>query len=259
MNPTSQTVSSPIDGRAPIVLVVGGSQGIGRSIGLAHAQRGATVVAVARNTEVLKALEKEAAAKGLSITTQTADITDAAAPQRVVDAVVDSHGRIDAVVYAAATTRRKPSLTVPSSDFVEGLHLNIISAFLTAQAAAKHMTQTGGGSILTIGSLNGMQGIPGTAMYSAAKGALVSMSRCLAVEWAPLGIRVNVIVPGFIETENPGKVFRDPALRSWMLERIPMGSFGSPDDVAAAATFLGSPDARYITGQVLVVDGGAAA
>jgi len=121
------------------------------------------------------------------------------------------------------------------------------------------MVHTGGGSILIIGSLNGMKGIPATAMYSAAKGALVSMSRCLAVEWASLGIRVNVIVPGFIETESPGKAFRDPALRSSMLERIPMASFGSPDDVATAATFLGSPDARYITGQSLVIDGGAAA
>jgi 2-deoxy-D-gluconate 3-dehydrogenase len=259
VNPVSSTARSTIDGRAPVVLVVGGSQGIGRSIGLAHARQGAAVVAVARTIEVLRALEKEASAHGLSITTQTTDITDADAPQRVVDAVVDSYGRIDAVVYAAATTRRKPSLTVPGSDFVEGLQVNITSAFLTAQAAAKQMTRTGGGSILFIGSLNGMKGIPGTAMYSAAKGALVSMSRCLAVEWAPLGIRVNVIVPGFIETESPGKAFRDPALRSLMLERIPMESFGSPGDVATAAVFLGSPDARYITGQSLVIDGGATA
>jgi NAD(P)-dependent dehydrogenase (short-subunit alcohol dehydrogenase family) len=236
--------------------VVGGSQGIGRGIALAHARRGDTVVAVARTTKVLDAFEKESAAQGLSITTQTADITEPGAPQRVVDAVVDRHGRIDAVIYAAATTRRKPSLDVPGSDFVDGLHLNITSAFLTAQAAAKHMAGSGG-SILSIGSLNGLRGIAATAMYSAAKGALVSMSRSLAVEWAPLGIRVNVIVPGFIETENPGKAFRDPGLRSWMLDRIPMGSFGSPDDIATAAAFLGSPDARYITGQVLVIDGGA--
>jgi NAD(P)-dependent dehydrogenase (short-subunit alcohol dehydrogenase family) len=241
-----------------VVLVVGGSQGIGRGIALAHARRGASVVAVARTTEALDALAKEAAAEGLLLTTQTADITEPGSPRHVVDTVVDQHGRIDAVVYAAATTRRKPSLDVPGSDFADGLHLNLTSAFLTAQAAARHMG-TDGGSILTIGSLNGLQGIAATAMYSAAKGALVSMSRSLAVEWAPLGIRVNVIVPGFIETENPGKAFRDPGLRSWMLDRIPMGSFGTPGDVAAAAAFLGSPDARYITGQVLVIDGGAAA
>lgn len=252
MNPTASQDT-------PVVLVVGGSQGIGRGIALAHARRGAAVVAVARTTEVLEKFEQESAAEGLSITTLSADITEPDSPQRVVDATADRHGRLDAVVYAPATTRRKPSLDVPGSDFTEGLHLNLTSAFLTAQAAARHMARCGGGSILSIGSLNGTQGIAATAMYSAAKGALVSMSRSLAVEWAPLGIRVNVLVPGFIETENPGKAFRDPDLRAWMLDRIPLGSFGSPGDVAAAAAFLGSPDARYITGQVLVVDGGVAA
>lgn len=252
MNPTASQDT-------PVVLVVGGSQGIGRGIALAHARRGAAVVAVARTTEVLEKFEQESAAEGLSITTLSADITEPDSPQRVVDATADRHGRLDAVVYAPATTRRKPSLDVPGSDFTEGLHLNLTSAFLTAQAAARHMARSGGGSILSIGSLNGTQGIAVTAMYSAAKGALVSMSRSLAVEWAPLGIRVNVLVPGFIETENPGKAFRDPDLRAWMLDRIPLGSFGSPGDVAAAAAFLGSPDARYITGQVLVVDGGVAA
>jgi NAD(P)-dependent dehydrogenase (short-subunit alcohol dehydrogenase family) len=254
MNPTA-----PDQSASPVVLVVGGSQGIGRGIALAHARRGACVVAVARTAEALEMLEKESAAQGLAITTLIGDITEPGSPQRVVDAAVDRHGRLDAVVYAPATTRRKPSLDVPGSDFAEGLHLNLTSAFLTAQAAARHMVRTAGGSILFIGSLNGAQGIAATAMYSAAKGALVSMSRSLAVEWAPHAIRVNVVVPGFIETENPGKAFRDPGLRSWMLDRIPLGTFGSPEDVATAAAFLGSPDARYVTGQVLVVDGGVAA
>jgi 3-oxoacyl-[acyl-carrier protein] reductase len=243
----------------PVVLVVGGSQGIGRSIGLAYARRGARVVAVARTGSVLTALEGDAAAMGLTMGTLVADISEDAAPEQVVDAVVSSHGRLDKVVYAAATTRRKASLTVPASDFVDGLHVNATSAFLTAQAAARRMVDTGGGSIVTIGSLNGMRGMAGTAMYSAAKGALVSMTRCLAVEWAPLGIRVNVIVPGFIETEAPGKAFRDPTIRAEMLARIPMGSFGAPEDIAEAAFFLGSQSARYITGQMLVIDGGAAA
>lgn len=261
MQSTSEQLrtSRTSDESEPVVLVVGGSQGIGRSIGLAYARRGARVVAVARTASVLASLAEEAAAAGLTMGTLVADISEDGAPEQVVDTVVDTHGRLDNVVYAAATTRRKPSLTVPPSDFVDGLHVNATAAFLTAQAAARRMVDTGGGSIVTIGSLNGMRGMAGTAMYSAAKGALVSMARCLAVEWAPLGVRVNVIVPGFIETEAPGKAFRDPTIRAEMLARIPMGSFGTPDDIAEAAYFLGSPSARYVTGQTLVIDGGAAA
>lgn len=241
------------------VLVVGGSQGIGRSIGLAFAGRGANVVVVARRPEPLRELEKQAHERGLQIEGLSADIAESASPRRVVQHVLERYGTVNVLVNAAATTRRKASLTVPAEDFTEGLHLNVTAAFLTSQAAAEAMSAAGGGCIITIGSLNGMKGIPNTAMYSAAKGALVSLTRCLAVEWAPMGIRTNVIVPGFIETENPGKAFRDPALRSWMLDRVPTRSFGRPDDVAAMALFLASDEARYVTGQVMIVDGGASA
>jgi 3-oxoacyl-[acyl-carrier protein] reductase len=239
-----------------VAVVTGGSRGIGRAICLGLAKRGATVVACARDAARLEQVSKEAAEREFSgkIEPYVLDITDGAAVDRMIDGTMESRGRIDILVNNAGITRDGLLATMSDDDFDRVIDANLKAAFRLTRAATKHMMRQRRGRIINISSVAGLMGNPGQANYSASKAGLVGFSKAVAKELARRNITCNVVAPGFIETDMtdvlPEKV------KESVLPVIPLRRFGKAEDVAEAVAFLAGEGASYMTGQVLVVDGG---
>lgn len=234
-----------LDGRA--ALVTGASRGLGEAIALALADAGARVLAVARDAAALAAL----AARDPRITPLAGDVTD--------DGFVDGlAGRdIDILVNNAGTNRPQPMVEVDGATLDLMLGLNVRAAFRVAQAAAAAMLRRGAaGAIINITSQMGHVGSPNRTVYCMTKHALEGLTRAMAVELAPHGIRVNSVAPTFIATPMTAPMLADPAFAAFVQAMIPLGRIATPDDVAAAVVYLASPAAAMVTGTSLLVDGG---
>jgi 3-oxoacyl-[acyl-carrier protein] reductase len=240
-----------LDGK--VALVTGASRGIGRAIAGRLAEQGATVVAAARarNAEPCAA---EIAARGLRAEAITLDVTDAAAVEKAPGEITAKHGRLDIVVSNAGITRDQLLMRMKREDWDAILATNLTATFLLAQAAMRPMLKQRGGRIIAIGSVVGQTGNAGQTNYAAAKAGLIGFVKALAREVASRGITANVIAPGMIDTDMT-RAISDKAQVDWA-SGIPLGRLGSADDVAAAACFLASDEAAYITGHVLAVNGG---
>lgn len=239
-----------------IALVTGGSKGIGRSICLKLAEQGATVVACARNEAALKAVAAECAKRELagSIESQVLDVSDRQAVDAVVDAVAEKHQRIDILVNNAGITRDGLLLNMEDDQFDDVLTTNLRASFWLMRAVSKLMVRQRYGRIVNIGSISGVMGNAGQANYAASKAGLIGLTKSIAKELGKRKITCNLIAPGFIATEMtdvlPDKV-KDGAR-----QLIPLGRFGEPEEIANVVAFVASDAASYMTGQVLVVDGG---
>jgi NAD(P)-dependent dehydrogenase (short-subunit alcohol dehydrogenase family) len=237
--------------------VTGASRGIGAAVARALAEAGAHVAVSGRDEAALATTAEDVRGWGTHVEELVADVTDVAACRSLVKATVARFGRLDLVVHAAGGTLRGPALDLTEQDWDAIQTLNLKSSFFLAQAAAKVMVeQEGGGSIVMVGSLNGVVGNAWAASYAASKGGIVQLTKSLALEWAGQGIRVNAIGPGMIATEMTEPLTRDPDRYSALLAHIPMGRFGQPDELGGAAVYLASDASRYMTGQVVYVDGG---
>ena len=244
-----------LGGRA--ALVTGASRGIGREIALALASAGADVAVTARSAGDVAATAADIAALGVKAVPLALDVRDAAACAAVVTEAADRLGRVDILVNNAGTEEVRPSVDVDPELYDRILDTNLRGAFFVAQGAARRMVAAGsGGAILNICSLTSEVGIPTAVPYGASKSGLLGMTRGLAVEWAPHGIRVNAIAPGYFRTAMTEGFYRDDAWREGMLARIPLRRFGELADLAGAAVFLCSDASAYITGTCLSVDGG---
>jgi NAD(P)-dependent dehydrogenase (short-subunit alcohol dehydrogenase family) len=239
-----------------VALVTGASRGIGLALAKGLADAGAKVVLAARDSETLASAQTEIQRSGGLCTTLPLDVSNAASRSRAFAELQAREGRLDILINNAGVEQLQPSLELDEGTWDRIIDTNLKGAFFCAQAAARVMQATGGGSILNLCSLTSEVGVPGATPYGASKSGLLGMTRALATEWAPLGIRVNGIGPGYFRTELTEVFYQDDAWREQMQAKIPLARFGNLEDLAGAAIFFCSPAASYITGQVLYIDGG---
>jgi NAD(P)-dependent dehydrogenase (short-subunit alcohol dehydrogenase family) len=243
-----------------VVLVTGAGRGLGRAISVAAASAGATVVAGSRTMTDLESVAGEIRAAGGTCVPVALDVTDTASIEAFVSAAVARFGRIDGLVNNAGAGLTVPSLEFAEKDFDAAIDLNLRSTFFCSQQVARAMAGSGGGSIVNIGSIFSLAGTYGRAMYGAAKAAVDNLTRSFAVEWASLGIRVNAIAPGIMNTPGFERARKNaPEFVAKAIAGIPAGRIAEPEEVAALAVFMLSPLCYAMTGQVVAVDGGQSA
>ncbi len=249
-------MSKPLSGRLAIVTGAGrGGRGIGRGIAVALASAGADIVITARtNVADAEAVAAECTALGVRAIAVVADISDETSVEALFKTATESFGRVDILVNNAGITRDTLILRMSTDQWDSVIDANLKGAFLCSRAASKIMLRQKSGRIVNIASVNGLRGSAGQTNYSASKAGLIGFSRSLAKELASRGITVNVVAPGFIDTQMTDAFEGDA--REQLLKTIPLGRFGQSEDVGAAVAFLASDAASYITGQVLTVDGG---
>lgn len=238
-----------------VAIVTGGARGIGLAVARAYAREGAIVVIADVNEDGAKASAAQLASTGARSMAVAVNVADQASVEAMVKAVVKAHGRIDILMNNAGVGGNIPFLETSLADWNRIVGINLTGAFLVAQAVAREMVRTGGGKIVNIASLSGQRGGNGRAAYGAAKAGLELLAKVMAVELAPHGINVNNIAPGAIETEM-AKFAHDAATRAAYNYLIPMTRYGTPEEIADAAVFLASDEARYVHGHTLNVDGG---
>jgi 3-oxoacyl-[acyl-carrier protein] reductase len=234
-----------------VVIVTGGAAGIGRVTAERFAAEGAKLAICDVNPEAGAAA---AAALGPEASFRQVDVADEAAVAEWIDAVAERYGRIDVLVNNAGITRDALLLRMKAADWDLVMNINLKGAFLCTRAAVRHMAQQRAGRIVNVASVVGVIGNVGQANYVASKAGLIGLTKTVAREFAPRGITVNAVAPGFIETRMTA-VLSDK-VREGFLSRIPLGRAGTPDEVAGVIAFLASDAAAYLTGQVLHVSGG---
>jgi 3-oxoacyl-[acyl-carrier protein] reductase len=240
-----------------VAIVTGSARGIGHAIALKLAEVGATVVVNdIGEAEPLEGVAEEIRAMNRQSLAVIADVSSAADAARLVETTISTYGRVDILVNNAGITRDQLLLRMSDEDWDTVLNVDLKSAFLCTRAVIRHMIKQRWGRIINIASITGLVGNPGQANYASAKAGIIGFTRSIAKEAASRGITTNAIAPGAIETKMTQQL--DENKRQEFLKRIPLGYFGSPRDVAEAVAFLASEEARYITGQVLNVDGGMA-
>jgi 3-oxoacyl-[acyl-carrier protein] reductase len=249
-----QTWATPLTGQ--VAVITGGARGIGREIALAFARAGADLALFDINPDQLTQTAQELRALGRRAEGFPVDVTDGKQVDDGVGKVLDKLGRIDILINNAGITKDGLLIRMDDAQWDRVLDINLKGTFLCTRAVAKHMLKQRRGRIVSIASIVGLIGNPGQANYAASKAGIIGMTKAVAKELASRGITCNAIAPGFIKTEMTDAL--PEAARQRLMEAIPMGTLGDPADVAQAALFLVSDAARYITGQVVVVDGGLA-
>jgi gluconate 5-dehydrogenase len=245
-----------------VAIVTGGSRGLGLEMATALGEAGATIIITARRERLLSAAEESLRQANIETLAVQCDVADADQVAAAVARTIDRFGRIDVLVNNAGVSWAEPVETMPVQKWRDVMDANATGCFLMSQTAGREMIRLGsGGSIINVASVMGVVGITPTILdaagYTASKGAIISLTRDMAVKWAPHGIRVNAVAPGFFETRMSAGVL---ARSQSEIERItPMGRIGRPGELKGVALFLASAASSYVTGQVLSVDGGATA
>ncbi|HUT68292.1 MAG TPA: 3-oxoacyl-[acyl-carrier-protein] reductase [Dehalococcoidales bacterium] len=241
-----------------VAIVTGSARGIGRAIALKLAEAGANIVVndIAAASESLEKTAEEIRALGRQALAVTADVSSPEDVARLVETAASNFGKIDILVNNAGVTRDQLIIRMSDEEWDTVINIDLKSAFLCTRAVLRHMLRQRWGRIISIASVVGIIGNAGQANYASAKAGVIGLTKSIAKEVGSRGITANAIAPGFIETRMTEQL--DEKQRQALLERIPLGSLGTPRDVAEAVAFLASEEARYITGQVLNVDGGMA-
>ncbi|NQV99904.1 MAG: SDR family oxidoreductase [Rhodospirillales bacterium] len=252
-------VENIFDVSESVVLVSGASRGIGETIAQAFAERDATVVITGRHQETLDATaEKLDVGKG-SVEGIVCDVAEEASINACVDRVIEKYGRIDTLVNSAGVNIRKPATEFTAEDYDFVFNINLRGTFLLSTRVGRQMIAQGSGSQINIDSLSSNAPIHQVVPYSMSKSGVSAMTRGLASEWGPHGVRVNALAPGFILTDLTQKLWSDPNMKAWGKVVTPLQRMGVPVDMIGTALFLASSASAFLTGQVIRVDGGASA
>ena len=239
-----------------VALVTGATGGIGGAIAIALAEAGADVACHSRLAggadETIEGIRK-LGHRGVSI---TGDMANKNSPGQIVAGTIAEFGRLDILINNAGTIRRSPAVDFSEEDWATVVEVNLSSVFRMSQAAGRHMIERGSGKIVNIASLLSFQGGITVPSYTASKAGVAGVTKALANEWAKFNVNVNAIAPGYIATNNTTALQADETRNRQILERIPTGRWGRPDDLAGAAVFLSSAASDYMQGHILVVDGG---
>lgn len=242
--------------RGKNALVTGSRAGLGAGMAIGLAQAGANVVVNGSTDDGIEDVCRTVASYGVKAVRAVADVSDPAACAELVELTVNELGSIDILINNAGIIRRSPAAECPAEDWAQVIEINLNAVFRLCQLAGRRMLAQGSGKIINIASLLAFQGGVLVPAYAASKGAVAQLTKALANEWAPKGINVNAIAPGYMATDNTSALRADPIRSRQILERIPAGRWGTPEDLAAAAVFLASSASDYMHGHVLVVDGG---
>ena len=241
-------------------LVTGASRGIGAAIATAFAEAGADVALAARSTSDIEQLAGKIEALGRRAIPITTDVTNPDDVRACVAKTIDGLGKIDTLVNNAGGTKfMAPLIDLRPDGWHKAIALNLDSVFMFCQEAGRHMVANGSGSVINMSSVAGVHGAPALSYYSAAKHAVVGLTKTLAIEWGDSGVRVNALCPGWVKTELNRPFWSDPETSASFVQNQPIKRWGEPEEIAAAAVWLASDAASYVTGPTIVIDGGALA
>lgn len=237
-------------------LVTGAGKGLGRASALALARAGANVALLARTKKDLQTLAGEIEALGGKSSVEVADATRSAEVDAAVGRTAAAFGSLDIVVHSAGGSLRKPALQLSDADWDSLIASNLTSTFIVNRAAGRVMTEQRSGSIVNIASAAGLRGRPTNAPYSAAKAGVINLTRALAMEWAQFNVRVNALAPGRFLTPLTEAEMGDPAKYAAFVKQVPLGRIGRPEELDEIVVWLASEASAFVTGSVLVIDGG---
>jgi NAD(P)-dependent dehydrogenase (short-subunit alcohol dehydrogenase family) len=247
---------TPLDLAGRTAVVIGGTSGIGRAIALGFADAGADVVATGRRPQLVDSVTMEIEARGRKSLRLTCDVGDTVAIEGLLESCLQSFGQVDILVNCAGRTKRSSTIDMIEEDWNAILDTNLMGTLRACRVFGYHMLQRGYGRVINIASLTSLVALFEVAAYGASKAAVASLTRSLAIEWASSGVCVNAIVPGVFRTALNSELLDGTARGRELLLRTPMQRFGALEDVVGPAVFLASESARFVTGHLLVVDGG---
>lgn len=242
-----------------VAVVTGAGRGIGAAAALALAGAGADVVLAGRDTNRLAEVADRVRAHGRRALPVAADVRDTAEVNALMDAAVGELGRLDVLVNNSGVVSSTPVLDTSDEEWDRVVDTNLHGAFRCLRAAGRHLVAAGGGKVINVASHFAVKGVAKHAVYSASKAALVSLTRSVAVEWAPHGIQVNALAPGYFATDLNADLRAEAAVMERMVRQIPAGRFGDPLELGAWFVLLASSASDFVTGQTFVVDGGQTA
>ena len=247
---------SPLELTGKTAVVIGGTSGIGRAIAHGLAEAGADVVPTSRRIEQVNAAANEIEQRGRRSLRVASDVSHRGALENVLNESVKAFGKVDILVNCAGRTKRAPTIDFPEEDWTAIIETNLTGTLRACQVFGRHMLEREYGRIINIASLSTFVALLEVAAYSASKAAVASLTKSLALEWSPRGVNVNAIAPGVFETSLNTHLLHDTPRGNEFKMRTPMRRFGNVEELAGAAVFLASEAASFITGEVLVVDGG---
>ena len=247
---------SKLDLSGRVAVVIGGTSGIGRALAHGLAEAGADVVPSSRRQEQVEATAAEIETLGRRTVRCTSDVAERESLQELLDATIEQLGKVDILVNCAGTTKRTPTLDLSDDEWNMIMETNLTGTLRGCQVFGRHMIENGYGRIINIASLSTFVSLYEVAAYAASKSAVASLTKSLAIEWAKKGVNVNAIAPGVFRTALNTKLLDETPRGQEFLTRTPMGRFGNVEELAGAAVFLASEAASFVTGEVLVVDGG---
>jgi NAD(P)-dependent dehydrogenase (short-subunit alcohol dehydrogenase family) len=239
-----------------VAVVTGGTSGIGRALSLGLADAGADVIATARRKEQVDDTAKEIEARGRQTLRMASDVGDRSTLETLLAAVLERFSKVDILVNCAGMIKRTPILDLPEAEWTNILNTNLTGTLRACQVFGRHMLERGYGRIVNIASLNSFVALSEVAAYAASKAGVASLTRSLAVEWSKKGVTVNAVAPGVFRTDLNAQLLDSTPRGQELLMRTPMGRFGKTEELIGATVYLASDSASFVTGQILVVDGG---